>query len=509
MKKLLAILLALTLALGMLPGALAEAEAVKIVYAFNGNGMQTDTALVQEALNEWLKSHEGYEHISIELQPYANKELASAITLAQASGEQIDICNSYGVSLGDYVADGYAIPLDDLLANTDIPAELPEWLLDLGKYNGVTYFVPNYQNPANVRTLQIPVEYAQYYEGGVEALQAVWLNPESTTKDKMATLEEFVLAVREGTGKETKWAQAPIYPGEFYPFDQLNGTNIIVLADSAEAICTWQQDWFKDVLEVMGEWYSKGIVHPDCATYTATDYMNENFLNDESFVYAFGNGMANTAEEATKINIITSNGIEQYQIPIWNEYFTTYSWGAGGNWITATCEHPEEAMMIIDLLNTEKGAEFYNLLVYGIEGKQYTKNEDGTITTLEYDGSQGGASCSYMTPGWMVGNTMNQYQNQGFISSYGDRYVELCSSIGTSETTKHSLVAGILFDTTSVADEIAQINAVVTEYDTTLRCGIAGEEWETYYNEFLEKLEAAGVQAVLDCYNEQIQANLE
>ena len=167
MKKLLAILLALTLALGMLPGALAEAEAVKIVYAFNGNGMQTDTALVQEALNEWLKSHEGYEHISIELQPYANKELASAITLAQSSGEQIDICNSYGVSLGDYVADGYAIPLDDLLTNTDIPAELPEWLLDLGKYNGVTYFVPNYQNPANVRTLQIPVEYAQYYEGGV------------------------------------------------------------------------------------------------------------------------------------------------------------------------------------------------------------------------------------------------------------------------------------------------------------------------------------------------------
>lgn len=220
MKKLLAILLALTLALGMLPGALAEAEAVKIVYAFNGNGMQTDTALVQEALNEWLKSHEGYEHISIELQPYANKELASAITLAQASGEQIDICNSYGVSLGDYVADGYAIPLDDLLTNTDIPAELPEWLLDLGKYNGVTYFVPNYQNPANVRTLQIPVEYAQYYEGGVEALQAVWLNPESTTKDKMATLEEFVLAVREGTGKETKWAQAP-----FIRRNSINSTN--------------------------------------------------------------------------------------------------------------------------------------------------------------------------------------------------------------------------------------------------------------------------------------------
>ena len=221
MKKLLVMLLMLTFVIGLLPTAMAEEETVKIVYAFNGNGMQTDTALVQEAMNEWLKSHEGYEHISIELQPYANRELSSAITLAQASGEQIDICNSYGVPLGDYVSDGYAIALDDLLVNTDIPAELPEWLMDLGKYNGVTYFVPNYQNPANVRVLQVPVEYAQYYEGGMEALQAVWLDPNSTTKDKMATLKDLVLAVREGTGKETKWAESPIYPHEFKQFDNI------------------------------------------------------------------------------------------------------------------------------------------------------------------------------------------------------------------------------------------------------------------------------------------------
>ena len=81
MKKLLVMLLMLTFVIGLLPTAMAEDEAVKIVYAFNGNGMQTDTALVQEAMNEWLKNHEGYEHISIELQPYANRELSSAIRL--------------------------------------------------------------------------------------------------------------------------------------------------------------------------------------------------------------------------------------------------------------------------------------------------------------------------------------------------------------------------------------------------------------------------------------------
>lgn len=53
MKKTLALALALILCLGLLPAALAEAkEPVTIVYAYNGNGIQNDTALVNEAMNE-------------------------------------------------------------------------------------------------------------------------------------------------------------------------------------------------------------------------------------------------------------------------------------------------------------------------------------------------------------------------------------------------------------------------------------------------------------------------
>lgn len=507
MKKTLALALALILCLGLLPAALAEAkEPVTIVYAYNGNGIQNDTALVNEAMNEWLHSHEGYEHLSIELVPCggSGNSLATEITLRQASGEQLDMCNSFGISLGDYVADGYVTPMDELIKNTDIPAELPEWLLQLGSYNGVQYFVPNFQNPANVRIVSIPTEYLQYFEGGAEKIRDIFRNPEATPADKMAVMKELVLAVRQGTGKDTKWAEASVYPHEWKAWDGLLSHWIIVEENTTEAVCTWKQDWYKDVLRTVAEWYDDGIVHPDCATYTANDYRNANSLNDEALVFWYGNAMVQTPDElmVNGIDTYMSGDVELTRIAIRDHYFTSASWAAGGNWITATCKQPEEAMKIIELLNTKKGTEFFNLLVYGIEDRQYTKNGDGTIHTLEYNGMQGGSGTSYMTPGWEVGNTMNQYHNQGFNANYN----ELCNEIGTSDKTIHSKIAGLLFDNTAVQDEIAQINAVIAEYSGALMNGIKGRDgWEAYYEEFLQKLEVAGLQKVLDHMNAQIQ----
>ncbi len=503
MKKLLALLLACTFVLALLPVSLAAKAPVKLVYAYAGNGMQTDTALVNEAMNEWLHTHEGYEHITIELVPCggAGNNLATTITLAQASGEQIDICNSYSLSLGNYVADEYVIALDDLLVGTDILTEVPEWLLQLGQYNGTQYFVPNFQNPASIRYLVVPAEYIQYYEGGAEAIRDVWLNPESTVREKLDTVKNLVLAVREGTGLDTKWAQNMIYPHEFINWEGLMSHWIIVKEGTAEAVCTWTEDWFVEALEIMAEWYEDGIVHPDCATYTQADYMNKNALNDEAFVSWFGGGMWYTPDELTTIHQYANGGVDLVAIPVKTNYYTTASWGAGGSWITATCKNPEEAMMIIELLNTEKGAEFYNLLVYGIEDRQYTTNDDGTIKTLEYDGMQGSSSTSYMTPGWMVGNTMNQYVNQGFAANYR----ELCTSIGVSEDVAHSMIAGLLFDNTAVADQMAQVTAMINEFDSTLRNGLGKTDgWQQYYNELIAKLDAAGIQKVLDHINAQI-----
>lgn len=509
MKKWIALLLVCVLALGCFSVASAEAkEPVKIVYAFTGNGMQNDTLLVEEAMNEWLKAQPEYAHITIELLPCggASQDLKTTIALAQASGEQIDIANTRGITIGDYVNDGYAIPIDELMANTEIANEIPGWLLELGKVGNATYFVPNYQLPATSRYVAIPKEYLQYYEPGAEAVKDILLLPKEESYKQIEFYADLVKVVREGTGKDTKWIFGELYAIDFIRYDQsVINHSIVIEVGSTEVVNVWAQDWWRQTLKAMAQLYTDGYVHPDTATIDAAPFTGANMLNDESGVRSIAQQMYTDSEHVGDILEMQVSGIDCVLIPEFDKYYMGSSWAAGGNWITATCENPEAAMTIIELLNTKKGTEFYNLLVYGIEGRQYTKNEDGSIHTLEYDGSQAGSSVSYMTPGWMVGNTINQYENQ----SYVEGQKEMIEAVGTSELNVTSKLAGFVMDNTAIADQIAQVNASINEYWKLLVTGAIGaEKFDAYYDELLAKMDAAGVQQILTHVQGQIDAFL-
>lgn len=509
MKKWIALFLVCILALGCLGAASAETkEPVKIVYAFSGNGMQNDTLLVEEAMNEWLKAQPEYAHITIELLPCggASQDLKTTIALAQASGEQIDIANTWGITIGDYVKDGYAIPIDALLADTEIANELPAWLLETGKVGQETYFVPNYQLPATNRYVAIPKEYLQYYAGGAEAVKEILLLPKEESYKQIEFYGDLVKAVREGTGKDTKWIFGTLYPIDFTRYDLwVINHSIFVEVGSNEVINVWAEDWWRLTLKALAQLYTDGYVHPDTATIDTAPFTNANLLNDESGVRSISQGLYVAPENVGDILELQVSGIDCVLIPEFDRYYMAGSWAAGGNWITSTCRHPEEAMDIIELLNTKKGTEFYNLLVYGIEGRQYTRNEDGSIHTLEYDASQAGSSVSYMTPGWMVGNTINQYENQSYVA--GQK--ELIEAVGTSSLNVTSELSGLVLDTTAVTDQIAQTNAAINEYWTLLTSGAIGaEKFDAYYDELLAKMEAAGVQTILTEVQGQIDAFL-
>lgn len=506
MKRIESLILALLMMLTLISvQAENEKDPVTIVYVFAGNGMQTDTALVNEALNEWLHKTPGYEYLSIELIPCggSGNSLATQITLLEASNEQIDMCNSYGITMGDYVNDGYAIPLNDLIDETTLNEELPQWLLNLGKWGDTMYFVPNLQQPTKIRYLVVPTEYLQYYDGGAEAIRDVWLNPESTTEDKLATIEDFVFAVREGTGLQTKWSSSNLYPQEFLPMEGFLSYWIVNRIGTDEIVNVFEQDCYVDALRTQARWYSEGIIHPDSATITLNDYIDANSMNDESIICWFNNGFFLDADHLTDVFERNVGGVDLSYIPTQSQYAIGSTWSAGGNWITSSCQHPEDAMKIIELLNSEKGTEFYNLLVYGIEGRQYTVNEDGSIHTLEYDGKQGGSSVSYMTPGWEVGNVIHQYHNQSYVEGQN----EMIMDVANSDKVLTSTISGVKFDTTKVADQWAQVTSVYNEYFSILGYGIEGiEQFDTYYNEMIDKLYSAGLQDVLDEMNAQIEA---
>lgn len=478
--------------------AVEEKDPVTITYYYrNDAGEQQYTKQVEEKLNEILKGLEGYEHISIDLVPCTSK-YAQDVTLAQASGAQIDIVSTFGLDFATMVANGDFMPLEDLLAeHPEVVSEVPEWLTETGKVNGVLYQIATYQQPCNGKYWVIPKAYLEMTGKTKEDVRKVlW---EGTLEEKMDFVEELCLAVRKGTGKDTKY----IYENFFMPYYETSEAigslgGLILLEEDSSIVYYYLSDYYKTMIERQAQWWEEGLLHPEHATVKAAEYKDKNFLNDESFVISMNNGA--WSEEMREEELAASWGLDVAVIMTTDHYFIPSKYEAGGNAIYADCKNPDEAMMIIELLMTKKGEEFYNTLVWGLEGIHYEWVEEGKrIKTLEFDGSQGGSNTSYTAWKWNTGNTFNCWKNQAVSDELNDY---ILNEVINGATTTTSPVMGITWDLSSVADQVAQVSAVVSEYFWTSMVTL-GKDWEARWNEYVQKMEAAGIQDIIDCAEKQ------
>lgn len=163
-------------------------------------------------------------------------------------------------------------------------------------------------------------------------------------------------------------------------------------------------------------------------------------------------------------------------------------------------------MAFINAMTQEEGKELYNLVVYGIEGVHYNKIDDTHIETLEYSGTQGGVDTSYAGIKWILGNTFNAYLNQACT----DDEIEESLKLNESTDNIRSDLIGCTFKTDAVQTEIEQTTAVATEYSKPLMYGVMGSSgWEATYNDFIDKLKNAGVDAVTAELQSQVDAFLQ
>ena len=77
-----------------------------------------------------------------------------------------------------------------------------------------------------------------------------------------------------------------------------------------------------------------------------------------------------------------------------------------------------------------------------------------------------------------------------------------------SANAKASTLPGFNYDTSKCATEIANCQAVVNEYFDVFMAGAYGADTMKYYDEFIAKLDAAGVDKVLADKQAQIEGFL-
>lgn len=536
MKKLIAFLCVLTLVLGMLagcstqkepavdadetpsqssteaastpsePDADATEEPVTIAYWYcNAVGEQEYTDDVEAELNRILSETPGYENIRIDLVPC--KDYSTDLTLALSSGMQVDLISTfdYGtfekVNLGEYLA------LDDLVAeNPEITADLPDWFVDYGRKDGTLYFIPNYQQMANTIYWGAPVEYIEKAGYTTDEVSEI---VKSGDFERAATLELDLLQAARDLGYDA-WMYNGVIGNPRYFTGYSNVVmnfqwNSVMYYDAESETVKWadEQDFVREWFGAAADYLQNGIIYPDQD-------------NREYFGGAVNNWL--TGDHVFSTILTESYGTSEMVSAAWTERFGTEMFAtlttnsivlppenaAGGVAIAANSEHPVEAAKVLALLFNEKYDEFYNTLCWGLEGIHYNKIGDDQVETLEFAGSQGGADTTYCYHKWRGGNTFNTWNNQSLTEEQEQYLLNVINEGKDSITT----LSGFIFDKEPVLTQIEQCKAVSEEYRPTLSQGLLGDGWESYYEEYMDKMEQAGVRDVIEAYNSQLNAYL-
>ena len=346
-----------------------------------------------------------------------------------------------------------------------------------------------------------PKEYVDKY-GDLEAMTKLFADPNATAMEKAEMLETYLKAVRDGEGVEKYGFFGCVDYLSFMDYnDQISGSRFIKFEGSDKVEFSHMTEDAVTGFEVMADWYEKGYVPKDILTKDIKAYENGKTMMDAGAITWVTGNMQGDAEESAEL-MSAQYGFDVYAIPLHDHYYVRHTWAAGGTGITAKCENPEEAMRLLELMNTEEGKELYNMIVFGLENVHYTKNADGTIKTLHYDGSQAGADAPYGAMNWIMGNTFHSYINQGMSA----RTNEIALEMNNDPNLVSSDITGFVLDNSAISTEISQCTAVWKEYQQALVYGAKGSEWKAYYDEFVTKMEGAGLKKCLDEMQAQLDA---
>ena len=349
--------------------------------------------------------------------------------------------------------------------------------------------------------------------GDYDKMKSILQDENTTLTEKAACLEEYILAVDAGEGGSKYGSKIAMdnYSGSYgytfiAPFDKIVN-KFIVVDGTNEVIHAHEQDYYKEEWAIYADWFDKGIYAPDGLSTSTVNYAYSHMMDDISMVYSAKESYG--SEERVAASFSEQYGFEVVAIKAQYHDYIQRSWAAGGNGISSTCEHPEEAAKFLEAINcgSEIGKKIYNTLVFGIEGKHYefVDKENDRIKTFEYDGSQGGVDTSYAGKKWVLGNSFYAYKNQAVTD---DQY-PVAKELNESPDTLTSSLVGFVPDTSSITTQLEQITAIEKEYEYTLPLGVLGVDgWEACYEEYMNKLKAAGMDEVKAELQKQLDAFL-
>lgn len=409
------------------------------------------------------------------------QQMAQQVRLMLAGNEKIDLLQTGTLAGGDFVnqiANGQLAPLDELLEKYGKGVkEVAAQYLAAGTIKGKVYAVPSIRDEAKAAGFAIVAEYVDKYKIDLSAIKTIYdLEPIfKLLKEKEPGISIF----HPGQGNTSTISNGLHIPGgdplgtEMY----FSGVMLDAKDTSLKVVNYYETQQYKDLINLVRKWNQAGYMIPGVTTITdaPSAYIKAGKL--ASYIQDVKPGIEQQASVqcGKPMKVINFNPVIQYTgVP------SSFMWCIPNN-----CKVKEKAMEFMNLMYTD--ATLVNLYDYGIEGKHYVKQADGTINYPEGVTSQNSGYA--VTVGFIFGN---QLLSHVFHGNPPDLYKQLDTF---NKSAIVSTAFGFQFDTTPIKAEFAACTNVYNEYERAL--GTGAVDPEKVLPEFISKLKAAGVDKIV------------
>lgn len=489
-------------------------EQKTIQLMITGAGKQANSDKVWAAFNEQLQQY--VPNTTVEFIDVSFDEYSEKFSQVLASGEGVDLAwTGWLINKPQNIADGNLMPLDDLLATygQGIVDVLGENVVEIHRNaaDGKLYYLPSWQGLCGERRGWLVVTEIAELAGDTwiedtEAALNKWRNNYSGIEDFQAVLDQATkyLAAAKEAGK----LGAGINTGRAFGWSMYNGMYSFLGVGGAEIGITYCDGTFtvkdgvagehyKLYAKTMADWYKEGYIRSDIMsvdTSTLTTPKNGE-ITDTTYVFSCDPYLTEADQEAA----IADAGMDMTYLPIEENAYLIL--GGDTSYAIPYCaDEPERAMMVLNAIYSQP--DLYNTLIYGIEGEDYTKNADGTITT-SYVGASPTADDSYGIQRWIIGSCKNALINNGTDPNY---YAGLEALEATAQVNPF---LNFTFDRTNVEGICASILNVYYEYGPQIDNGVAGDNWEELYNNYMAARKDAGIEELVTEFQNQLNAYIE
>ena len=273
-----------------------------------------------------------------------------------------------------------------------------------------------------------------------------------------------------------------------YWYDGIGDGYNMVLADpeTDTVLSYYGTEDYKEMAARSAQWYQDGIIYKDAAT--TQDY-------SDTLVKA-GSGFAEirSAEIGSLEASQAATGYELIAKDICYSKIGTASTTKFGYAVPVTATEPEAAVRYLNYLFLSE--ELNNILSLGVEGVNWVRNEDGMAT---YPEGVNADNVGYHTSDFLYGNRDLTIPWEGDAPDIRDQQRE---SYENAEVSKYM---GFTVDNTGLENIVTACHDVCNQYHPMLDSGSASD-WEATLNEFNEKLQAAGIDQLVEAYQSQLDA---